>query len=492
MCGDWAFAEFRAANLWDGRCVASLARACDLLAEQAGVSLSRALGGGRKALSRLFHNKKATAMDLLSGHVAATVSRCQGLNEKASEAASEAASSAVPEVRPLVLVASDTSTLDFTSHKSVTGLGPTSDKKHTSTGFFVHSALALTPEGIPLGLLHQNSWARQPEKANLAKDRRKRDYAEKESHKWLDALRGVEAALPDDQPALLIQDMEADIFAFFAAPRQDNVNLLIRATQPRRVEAIEAIAGATEAPTGAAELPHTLMDAVAQAPVVATKVVSVHARPDREARDAQLNVRLLHVAIRAPMSGDQSGSASVPVWVVRASEDNPPAGVKEPIHWVLITTLPHVDAELAVTLTDYYALRWRIERFHYALKSGCGYEKLQCDTLEALQKALSLYSVVAWRLLWLTYLAREEPESPAGHILSEVETEVLERYTGKTIRTARDALQAVARIAGFVSVPSAPTPGLKSLWLGLRKLQDIVTGYLLATQCPPPKDMGQD
>jgi hypothetical protein len=84
--------------------------------------------------------------------------------------------------------------------------------------------------------------------------------------------------------------------------------------------------------------------------------------------------------------------------------------------------------------------------------------------------------------LWLTYLAREEPGTPANQILSPTEAEVLERYTGKTIRTAKDALLAVAKAAGFVSVPSAPIPGVKSLWLGCRKLNDMVAGFLLATK----------
>ncbi len=48
----------------------------------------------------------------------------------------------------------------------------------------------------------------------------------------------VEVALPESQSALLIQDREADIFNFFSATRQKNIDLLIRVTHPRRVEAI--------------------------------------------------------------------------------------------------------------------------------------------------------------------------------------------------------------------------------------------------------------
>ncbi|MCW3100507.1 MAG: transposase family protein, partial [Chthonomonadaceae bacterium] len=137
-----------------------------------------------------------------------------------------------------------------------------------------------------------------------------------------------------------------------------------------------------------------------------------------------------------------------------------------------------------LTFVAYYAKRWRIERFHYVLKSGCELEKLQLDTFTTLQKALSLYSIVAWRLLHLTYLAREQPDLPCEEAISATERVVLERATGRSITTVAEAVLAVARIAGFRPVPSAPTPGVKSLWLGFRKLYDMVAGFQLARQSP--------
>ena len=373
------------------------------------------------------------------------------------------------------------------------GLGPINDKE-SQRGFLVHSALAMTPSGVPLGLLYQHSWARDPDTFGKSKDRQKRNLADKESRKWLDALRGVEAVLPENQSALLIQDREADVFAFFAAPRRAGIDLLIRAVQPRRVEIQSVEIQSSDNSSGNSS---TLLQAVAHAPVVASKVVAskvvaIHARPDRESRQAQLTIRLLRADILAPktLSKEELFSASipssVPLWVVSASEENPSPGVKEPIRWVLLTTLEEVNEEIAEQLVDYYALRWRIERFHYVLKSGCGYERLQVDSFIALEKALSLYSVIAWRLLYLTYLARESPQSASpsspNEILSAVEKEVLERYTGKAIGSIEEAVLAIAKIGGFVWVPSAPTPEVKSLWLGFRKLQDVVAGYLLARQ----------
>ena len=139
---------------------------------------------------RLLHQQQTTAQSLLTGHIRATALRAQQ--------------------QGFVLIASDTSVADFTTHHAVQGLGPISDKEHQH-GFFLHSALAMTPAGVPLGLLYQHTWTRDKQTLGTAKERRKRPQEQKESRKWLDCLRGVEAALPLGVRALLLQDREADI-----------------------------------------------------------------------------------------------------------------------------------------------------------------------------------------------------------------------------------------------------------------------------------------
>lgn len=450
MQNDWAYNEICWARLWDPRCYHTLASALQRLGEHAELSFSRALGSQRKAISHILHHEKTSAQDLLQGHIAAT--KLRSLNTG------------------LLLIASDTTWADFTTHSATEGLGLISSNAH-QRGFLIHSALAMTPEGIPLGVLHQKSWVRDPQEFGTAKERRKRAFEDKESHKWVEALQGVEEALPPQQRALLIQDREADIFDFFCAPRRKQIDFLIRATQPRRVE--------TTDPKG----PRTLFAAMEVAPVVAQTTVSVRARPDRQARQAHLSIRVASVRICAPVNG-KSKADPVAVQVVRACEEHPPEGVKEPLEWVLLTTLAVPDAATALQIVGYYTKRWLIERFHFVLKSGCGFERLQLDTFETLQKALSLYSILAWRLLHLTYLAREAADTPAEAVISSVEREVLERATGRQVKTVEDAVLAVARIAGFRPVPSAPTPGVKSLWLGFRQLNDMVTGFELARQPP--------
>jgi hypothetical protein len=456
MQNDWAYNEICGAKLWDPRCYHTLASALQRLGEHPEISFSRALRSQRKAVSRILHHEKTSAQDLLAGHVRATRRRCQQ--------------------EGFVLIASDTTVADFTTHQATEGLGPISDKK-SQQGFFVHSALAMHPSGIPLGLLHQHSWVRDPETFGTAQDRKKRAFEDKESHKWLKALRALEKGWPQGVKALLIQDSEADIYDFFAATRRSEIGLLIRAAHPRRVET------AGEATN--------LFAAIAEAPVIATISVAVRAQPKREARTALLSVRSRSLGICAPKHGLSAGKATVALAVIRALEETPPAGVKEPIDWVLLTSEAVPDAATALTIVDYYSKRWLIERFHYVLKSGCGFEKLQLDQFVTLEKALSLLSIVSWRLLHLTYLARQAPETPAEVAISPTERAVLERATGRSVQTVAEAVLAVARIAGFQPVPSAPTPGVKSLWLGFRQLHDMVTGFLLA-RLPPPILKGQD
>ena len=51
---------------------------------------------------------------------------------------------------------------------------------------------------------------------------------------------------------------------------------------------------------------------------------------------------------------------------------------------------------------DCYSYRWLIERYHYVLKSGCRLEQLQLEKADMIERALYTYTIVAWRLLWMT------------------------------------------------------------------------------------------
>jgi hypothetical protein len=373
-----------------------------------------------------------------------------------------------------VVVAQDTTDVNYTTHKGATGLGPINGNPD-SRGLLLHTALALTTEGVPVGLLSQESWARDPAAFGTATQRRRRPVAEKESQKWLRGLQRVADALPDGPHVVLVQDREADGFAFLAASRPAHLELIVRVCQPRRVEVAADSEGG----------PRTVLAAARQAPVVGQLRVQVPRKPGQPEREAVLELAASAVRVKAPRRRTADVPAgSLALWVVRATELEPPAGGK-PIEWILLTTMVITRFAAACRWVHDYALRWRVERFHYTLKQGCTVERLQFEAAHTLQNALALYSLVAWRLLWLTYTARQQPQAPATELVPPLELRVLEEATQVSVSTAREAIRAIAQLGGFPTNPSAKEPGVKVLWRGLRRLEAMVEGWLLALQALP-------
>ena len=378
---------------------------------------------------------------------------------------------------PFFLAASDTTSFDYTSHKACTGLGPIASHPNTQ-GFLTHSVLAISTSGIPLGVIYQESWTRSKETFGQSKQQKNRPESEKESYKWTKALQGVESVLELQDEVLLIQDREADIVTFLQEPRRAKTHLLIRSSSPRKILVNNKV--------------KNLWEVSYCAPVVAQKQFSIKFKKGKEFinREVDLTLRCTRVEILPP-AYVKSEHPNPIVWVICAREENPPQGEKA-IEWILLSTFPVLDGQTALDMVTFYTYRWLIERFHYVLKSGVGMEKLQMDDCESLMKALSFYSIVAWRLLYLTYIARERPETPALNFFEELSLRILSTYMGKTIDTIGDAVAVIAHIGGFRACPSAPRAGLKSLWLGLRRLDGMEVGWQLAMATFAAKDTGQD
>ncbi len=454
MAAGWARAEMAGARLWDGRCRRSLVTISERLGQQPGASLSAACGAGlRHAAHRLFAHPQTTVVGLLAGHVAQTV-------ERGGE-------------HDLVLAVQDSTEFDYSGHKQTSGLGPLG--RGLTRGLMGHSVLAVSPDGLPLGLLHLVIWARDPAQLGKRCTRRKRGTAAKESQKWLDGLQATEAALPANQPVVLVADREADVFAYLAAPRRPLTALLIRACYPRTV--------IVAAPTAAGgEKQTSLLEAARCAPVVGQRQVTVPRQPGQREREATLELRLTAAQVQPPRNRPP-GEATTPVavWIVCATEVAPPVG-EAPIEWILVTTLAVPDGATASRVVGYYTRRWVIERWHYTLKSGLRVERLQIEDATALQNALAVYGVVAWRLLWLTHIARVAPETPAAELVEASERTVLKQASGSPVETARQVVRAIARLGGFAGSPSEGEPGVKALWLGFRRLEAMVEGWRLAFQ----------
>jgi hypothetical protein len=229
----------------------------------------------------------------------------------------------------------------------------------------------------------------------------------------------------------------------------------------------------------------SLQAAMAQTAACGELTLELQRTPKRKARTAKLTVRFTSLYLQPPLHHPQcSNLKPVQVQVVWAIEEQPPAGAKA-IAWLLLTTLEVTCFEQASRCLRWYSYRWLIERYHYTLKSGCRLEQLQLETAARVERALATYAIVAWRLLWLIYEARNYPTESIEGILPRHDWQALYCYIYQTTvlpnepPTLADCVHWIARLGGFLGRKNDGEPGVKTLWLGLQRVHDMASIWQL-------------
>jgi hypothetical protein len=120
--------------------------------------------------------------------------------------------------QPTVLAVADTTSLNFGQCAQTQGLGLIGSHADKFFGLWQHSLLAFTPQGLPLGLLDTQCWARDPPKFGGNHQRNRKPVADKESVKWLRSYEGLQthAAQTPDTRWVMVTDREGDLYELFA------------------------------------------------------------------------------------------------------------------------------------------------------------------------------------------------------------------------------------------------------------------------------------
>lgn len=368
--------------------------------------------------------------------------------------------------QPLVLILHDTTELDFTDHSALEGTGPIGDGN--GRGFLQHNSLAVLPKPRQvLGLAFQQWQVRQEAPKNEHTSKRKR--RERESLLW---LRGVEATGRPPQGCRWVDvgDRGADIYeAMVASPRQGH-DFLFRLTQNRQVWQDADHEQWTKLRDHARRLLSQGQDHV-----------EIPGRGGRPARVAVVEMAAAPVWIPAP-SGTRRRFAQpvISAWVVRIWEAHPPAGV-EGLEWILITSVPTSTLEDLRERRDWYGCRWMVEVFHDVEKNGCSEEDRRFETAERMQACVAILALVAVRIFQLRTALTGVPEAPAEQVASAEEIQVVRRVIkhGQGRFRVRDFVRGVARLGGFLGRKGDGEPGVKTLWRGYQRLQDLLLGYQL-------------
>lgn len=466
----WAEYEFGGAPLGDVRLSRRLVVSASAQAENPGRAFC-GLAGGSNAMKRGHYrfieqpetsDSAVTAEHILLPHREQTLRRMQA--------------------HATVLCIQDGSDLNYNGLAQCEGLGliGKNQTKATTRGLHLHSTLAVSDDGLPLGVLRAACTAPELKDAEDDEAPAEAPVGEKKTHNWIDGLRdctAVAATMPQTK-IVCVMDREADFFELFDAWRQEpRTDLLVRADHDRCTTEDSKLFAAVKACE-----PQMKFSLHIKRQSARPKKSKQKARPQRPERMADITLRYRRIELKPPAA--HKGKDPLELWIVHALEETPPPDAT-PVEWFLLTTMPVDGPEQAKTYLRWYCLRWRIEDWHRVLKSGCKVEKLQHDTAERLRRALAIHIVIAWRILLLTLLGRETPELPPEVFFDDFEVEVLGAYARYTQQqppvTLGAAALLVAKIGGYMARKRDSPPGHEIMWQGYTGLRTMCLGYAIHT-----------
>lgn len=460
----WHLDEFAEVELKDAR----LNRRCAELAGQLEMNPEGPINqacedwADTKAAYRFFDNKKVTPEGIQGAHRERTVGRMREHKR--------------------VLAIQDTSFLNFTHHPKTEELGEIGNKTQKQRGFGMHSTLAVTEKGVPLGLLTQDFFTRPiGEPAHTPQELAKLPIEEKESYRWVQAFEQTLALAPDDVEVITVCDREADIYEMFVLAQENDGSLLVRASSDRKLLDEET---------------DKLWAAVEQQSIATNLTVHITGNSERKERTANVSVRYTAVELKPPWRPNQLKLPPVTLNAILVREEDPSPNVDDPIEWLLLTNTPVDSVVDAQRVVLWYCTRWQIELFHKVLKSGCNVEECRLKTAPRLQNFIALMSVIAWRLHWMTFIQRAQPNLPCTTVLTTTEWQALYMRIHKSHKlpdkppSVRQAVRWIAQLGGFLARKSDREPGIISVWRGWQRLQDIASTLYLLTQQQYPQTYG--
>lgn len=472
----WAAEEFAEVDLGDKRRDARLVTLCDRFSDAPESPINQAWAdwAETKAAYRFFQNDNVEAGQILAAHCGKTARR-------ASE-------------HETVLALQDTSYFVYTRHPKTEGLGKMSLKKGKnvkkiySNGLVVHTCLAVTTEGLPLGLLDQKIFSRKlrTKKIGKAKPHDHLPIEEKESYRWREALENTKTVMGDTR-IVTVCDREADLYDFFKHSHQIRAPVLVRANADRTINRKSRYAEKGV---------EKLWERLRQEPETGSYTIDIQQRSkskhckEREARTATVSVRFAPFTLNPPRNNVKHRTEHLPdieMYAVYVLEEDPPDG-EESVEWMLLTNLPVMSYEDAYEKVLWYGLRWRIEMYFKVLKSGFRVEACRLAHADRLARYLTVMSIVAWRLFMITLIARTNPATPCSEFLADHEWNVLflkanrNKAIPKKPPSIGDVVIWVAKLGGHLARKGDGPPGTITLWRGWKRLADLSEGWNLAVR----------
>ena len=212
-------------------------------------------------------------------------------------------------------------------------------------------------------------------------------------------------------------------------------------------------------------------------------MVDVPKKEDQPKRVASCGIKFekINVFPSRHYKGSKKGSLNLDIYAIHVLEKNPPNGVDK-IEWMLYTNIPILTFEDAVEKLRWYCLRWRIEVYFKVIKSGFKVEDCRLEHADRLIRYLAVVSIVAWRVYWLTLIARTAPDASALLFLNDFDWKILfakfnpNKKIPKRVPSMKQATIWIAQLGGFMARKCDADPGVIHIWRGLRKFAAMTEG----------------
>lgn len=463
MDKNWIINEFKDVKINDKRLKNRLISLTERFADSPEDSINKCCNGWAetKAAYRFFQNDSVSVDEITDSHSKSSLERTREYDQ--------------------VLVIQDTTYMSYKKHPKTEGLCVITKDRNSKDihGIIVHTAMAVSTEGLPLGIIDQQIYTR-PEKTKEEKEERRKinnadiAYEEKESYRWGKSLLSTRELFSGQkvQP-ITVGDREIDSFDFLELAEENGQKYLIRGKNRRKIWDLNGKRV-------------DLYEYFNSEPVKGKLSVEILSQRNTEARTAECELKYTKITIESPKRNKTSEKAEIDLYAIFVNEKAPPENA-EPIKWLLLTNLPVTTEKEACEKIDWYSLRWRIETFHKILKSGLKVEDCRLSHMERLKRYLSIMSIIAWRILWMTYLARTVPDAECTFFLKEHEWKLLYKKTYKNksdfpekTPSIKECISWIAQLGGFLNRKNDGDPGITHLWRGLHKFADMIEGFELA------------
>lgn len=337
---------------------------------------------------------------------------------------------------------------------------------HKTRGFMVHSIMLLDKDQEKtIGLVAQQRWKRKNEEFGKSAHKKTRLYSDKESYKWESASRAMQDRLGDQMSKVIsVCDREADVYEYLHYKVSHSQRFIVRGKENRKLSDGERLLEYIEnfKPIGAYQL-------------------NIPQKGGRTKRQATMEISHGTTQILPP-KGKRKQYSAIDINVVICQESEPKG--QKPLKWVLLTTEPTSTEQDIMEVIRCYELRWKIEEFHKAWKSGgTQVESLRMQISDHVERTAVILAFVAVRLLQLKELGEErEADASCTQLLTPLQWKLLwrkleKRKPPKKIPNMKWAYQKLGRLGGWNDSKRTGRVGWNALWEGWFRLELMVEGY---------------